>query len=60
MPVAADSGEADESCRLSVHGWLSGIAPQPQTLILPGVGHFFHGHLADIKSALRDFVSPHL
>ena len=54
-------GEADEIVPVeAVRDWLSGIAPQPQTLILPDVGHFFHGHLADIKSALRDFVSPHL
>ena len=54
-------GDADEVVPVeAVRDWLSGVAPQPQTLILPGVGHFFHGHLADIKSALRDFVAPHL
>jgi len=54
-------GEADEVVPVeAVRAWLSGIAPQPQTLFLPGVGHFFHGHLTEIKSALRDFVPPHL
>ena len=54
-------GEADEIVPVeTVRDWLSGIAPQPQTLFLPGVSHFFHGHLADIKSALRGFVSQHL
>ncbi len=54
-------GEADEIVPVeAVRDWLSGIAPQPQTLFLPGVSHFFHGHLADIKSALRGFVSQHL
>ncbi|HJW81330.1 MAG TPA: alpha/beta fold hydrolase [Acidiferrobacterales bacterium] len=54
-------GEADEVVPVeAVHDWLSGITAPPQTLILPGVGHFFHGHLAEIKSALRDFVPQHL
>jgi len=54
-------GEADEIVPVeAVRDWLSGIAPQPQTLFLPGVSHFFHGHLAELKSALRDFVPPHL
>jgi alpha/beta superfamily hydrolase len=54
-------GEADEIVPVeAVRDWLSGIAPQPQTLFLPDVGHFFHGHLAELQSALRDFVPPHL
>ena len=54
-------GEADEVVPVeAVRDWLSGIAPLPHALFLPDVGHFFHGHLADIKSALRDFVPQHL
>lgn len=54
-------GEADEVVPVeAVRDWLSGIASQPQTLFLPGVSHFFHGHLADIKSALHNFIPPHL
>ena len=54
-------GEADEVVPVeAVHDWLSGIAPQPQTLFLPDVGHFFHGHLNDLRSALRAFVPQHL
>ena len=54
-------GEADEVVPVAaVHDWLSGIAPRPQALFLPGVGHFFHGRLNELKSALRDFVPPHL
>jgi len=54
-------GEADEVVPVeTVRGWLSGIATPPQTLFLPGVGHFFHGHLSELKSALRDFVPSHL
>ncbi len=54
-------GEADEVVPVeTVRAWLSGISPSPQTLFLPGVSHFFHGHLTELKSALRDFVPPHL
>ena len=54
-------GEADEVVPVEmVRGWLSGIAVQPKTLFLPGVSHFFHGHLTELKLALHDFVPPHL
>ena len=56
-------GEADEVVPVEVvRAWFSGMAPRPQAqaLFLPGVGHFFHGRLNDLKSALRDFVPPHL
>jgi len=54
-------GEADEVVPVEmVRVWLSGVALQPQTLFLPGVSHFFHGHLTELKSALHDFVPPHL
>ena len=54
-------GEADEVVPVeAVRDWLSGVVPQPQTLFLPDVGHFFHGRLNDLGSALRDFVPPHL
>jgi len=54
-------GEADEVVPIeALRAWLSGVAPKPQALFLPDVGHFFHGRLSDLKSALRDFVSQHL
>ena len=54
-------GEADEVVPVeAVRAWLSGLMPRPQTLFLPGASHFFHGRLNDLKSALRDFVPPHL
>jgi len=54
-------GEADEVVPVeAVRDWLSGVVPQPQTLFLPDVGHFFHGRLNDLRSALRDFVPQHL
>jgi alpha/beta superfamily hydrolase len=54
-------GEVDEVVPVeAVRDWLADVAPQPQALFLPGVGHFFHGRLNDLKSALHDFVPQHL
>jgi hypothetical protein len=54
-------GEADEVVPVeAVRDWLSGITPQPQTLFLPEVGHFFHGRLTELKLALLDFVASRL
>ncbi len=36
--------------------WAGRIRPAPQLVVLPGVGHFFHGQLG----ALRDVVVPFL
>jgi uncharacterized protein len=54
-------GEADEVVPVeAVRDWLADTMPSPQTLFLPGAGHFFHGRLNDLKAALREFVPPHL
>lgn len=54
-------GEADEVVSANeVRDWLARIHPSPQALFLPEVGHFFHGRLTELKSALHDFVEPRL
>ena len=54
-------GEADEVVPVeAVRDWVAGAVPRPQALFLPDVGHFFHGHLNDLRSALRDFIPQHL
>jgi alpha/beta superfamily hydrolase len=46
-------GDADEVVDAQgVIAWAKSLHPQPTLAVLPGVGHFFHGHLA----ALRDAV----
>jgi len=46
-------GEADELVDArSVEAWAEASIPRPSLVMLPGVGHFFHGHL----NALRDAV----
>jgi alpha/beta superfamily hydrolase len=50
-------GEADEvvACNEVVE-WINGLEPGPELIVLPDVGHFFHGRL----TKLRDTVVSHL
>ena len=50
-------GAADEivSCDALVE-WVNGLAPGPELIVLPDVGHFFHGNL----TVLRETVVAHL
>lgn len=50
-------GEADEVVTYSeVVDWLNDLAPGPELIVMPDVGHFFHGRL----TALREIVVSHL
>jgi len=50
-------GEADEVVPVAeVRRWLSGLARPPQAVFLPGVGHFFHQRLPELRAALDGFV----
>jgi alpha/beta superfamily hydrolase len=40
----------------SVVDWVDGMEPRPQLLIMPGVGHFFHGRLHELRDAVIDAV----
>jgi alpha/beta superfamily hydrolase len=62
------------SCRwLLVHGeaddvvppgpvveWARGLASPPKVVLLPGVGHFFHGSLAALNDAVSEMFGPEL
>ena len=39
-----------------VEDWIRHLSPQPRLAILPGAGHFFHGRLNEVRSAVIDFV----
>jgi len=53
-------GEDDEVAPVEeVRRWLARLRTPPQSVFLPGVGHFFHQRLNDLRSALGDFVPPH-
>ncbi|HMK86700.1 MAG TPA: alpha/beta fold hydrolase [Steroidobacteraceae bacterium] len=48
-------GDADEIVDpRSVFTWVKTLDPQPKLVIAPGVGHFFHGHLKELKDAVSD------
>lgn len=54
-------GEADEVVPVEyVRSWIATLARPPVTQYLPGVGHFFHQRLQDLRDALRQFAPLHL
>ena len=56
-PWLVVQGDADELVDHSaVLDWTRRLAPPPDLLLLPGVGHFFHGHLTELRTAVRDWL----
>jgi hypothetical protein len=50
-------GDADEVIDGDlVIDWASQLDPPPQLVVLPGVGHFFHGHLGPLQDAVTPFL----
>ena len=50
-------GEADEIVKSSeVQAFAARFTPPPQLLLLPGVGHFFHGRLPELRDAAFEFL----
>ncbi len=56
-PWTVIQGDNDEVVKLSaVNAFIETLQPTPRLVILPGVGHFFHGHLQALKGAVTDAV----
>jgi uncharacterized protein len=36
--------------------WASALSPAPRVTVLPGVGHFFHGRLRELRDAVIDAI----
>jgi alpha/beta superfamily hydrolase len=54
-------GEADDVVPVGpVLEWARALAAPPKIVLLPGVGHFFHGHLADLNAAVAEMFGPEL
>jgi len=54
-------GEADEVVPVQgIRQWLAGVKRKPDARYLPGVGHFFHQRLDELRNAISDFVPAHL
>jgi alpha/beta superfamily hydrolase len=50
-------GDADDVVDpKSVIDWVGGMKNRPQLLLMPGVGHFFHGRLGELREGVRDAV----
>jgi alpha/beta superfamily hydrolase len=52
-PWLVVQGDADEVVDpQGVVDWAASLNPRPQLVVMPGVGHFFHGHLAELQDAV--------
>ena len=56
-PWAIIQGDADDVVDpKAVIEWASALSPAPRVTVLPGVGHFFHGRLRELRDAIIDAI----
>ncbi len=56
-PWLVVQGDADEVVNPQrVIAWAKSLDPQPRLTVLPGVSHFFHGHLPELREAVIDAI----
>jgi uncharacterized protein len=56
-PWLVVQGDADELVDpSSVIDWVNTLDPKPRLVVLPGVGHFFHGRLRELRDAVIDAI----
>src|ERR1700685_113472 len=56
-PWLVVQGDADDVVDpAAVVDWVNGLDPKPRLVVLPGVGHFFHGRLHDLRDAVIDAI----
>ncbi len=56
-PWLVVQGDADEVVDpAAVTEWVNSLDPKPRLVVLPGVGHFFHGRLHDLRDAVIDAI----
>jgi alpha/beta superfamily hydrolase len=56
-PWLVVQGDADELVDPSmVIDWVNTLDPRPRLVVLPGVGHFFHGRLRELRDAVIDAI----
>lgn len=54
-PWLVVQGDADDVVDPQrVFEWVKRFAPAPDLVVVPGVGHFFHGHLAELRDAVAN------
>ncbi len=56
-PFTIIQGDADDVVDpQAVIAWAAALSPPPRLIVLPGVGHFFHGRLHDLRAAVIDAI----
>jgi alpha/beta superfamily hydrolase len=56
-PWLVVQGDADDVVDpAAVIDWVNSLDPKPRLLVLPGVGHFFHGRLHELRGAVIDAI----
>lgn len=56
-PWLVVQGDADDVVDpAAVITWVKSLNPTPRMVVLPGVGHFFHGRLHDLRDVVLDTV----
>jgi alpha/beta superfamily hydrolase len=56
-PWLVVQGDADEVVDAgAVIRWVEDLEPAPQLIVMPGVGHFFHGRLLELRDAVQSGV----
>ena len=56
-PWLVVQGDADDVVDpAAVISWVNGLEPKPRLVVLPGVGHFFHGRLRELRDAVVDAI----
>jgi uncharacterized protein len=56
-PWLVVQGDADDVVdSQSVIAWVKRLKPQPTLIVMPKVGHFFHGHLPALREAVIDAI----
>lgn len=61
MPWLLIQGEEDEVVPLSaVRDWVAGLGNQPDVVIFPAAGHFFHGRLLELRALIHARLGPHV
>ncbi len=59
MPWLIIQGDADDVVPVTeVVNWVGALDPQPELIVLPGPGHFFHGYLVDLRTTLVNKLGP--
>jgi hypothetical protein len=56
-PWLVVQGDADDVVDpMTIIDWVNTLDPKPRLVVLPGVGHFFHGRLRELRDAVIDAV----